>query len=130
MPLRPMRALRRDENLGDYLRSVVQPRRLNFNSNSNNEVTQPLPISVKNVNLPNNRPVDPISLHNFNKGDLAIRVRHNGKNTSFTVNSFNGWFGNKWKTIPSNSNRIISMKTHPLTRARVKRQNVRKVKFT
>jgi hypothetical protein len=104
-------------------------RRLNFNNNSNSNATQPLPISVKNVPLPNNAPQDPISLHNFNKGDMAIRIRHNGKNTYLTLNSFNGWFGNKWKTIPWDSNRIISMKTHPMTRARVRRRNVRKIKF-
>jgi len=102
--------------------------RLNFNSN--NEVTQPLPISVVNVEIPNNRPTDPISLNTFNKGDTAIRVRYKGRNTYFTIPSFNGWFGNRWKSIPENSNRFISnTKTHPLIRTRVKRLNVRKVRF-
>lgn len=128
-PGAPRRTIRRtgSQNAINQYGSFL-PMRLNFNSN--NEVTQPLPISVINVEIPNNRPTDPISLNTFNKGDMAIRVRYNGRNTYFTIPSFNGWFGNRWKSIPENSNRFISnTKTHPLIRTRVKRLNVRKVRF-
>jgi hypothetical protein len=104
---------------------------LNF---SNTPAHRPaIPIVVRNVSMPNNRPRDPIGLRRngkFLKGNYAVRVRQNGRNTYFKPKSFNGWFGKHWRSLPENSNKVISNKTHPLTRARVKRSNIKVVRFT
>jgi hypothetical protein len=85
-------------------------------------------INVNKVKLPGNKPIDPISLHKFRKGDAAIRIRQNGRNTYFKTTSFNKYFGHNWKHLPPSSNTSLP-KLHPLTRARVTRRNVSRVKF-
>jgi len=104
------------------------PRRLNFEESSTPR--KRLKQNVEKVNIPNNRPVDPISLNTFQPGDFAVRVRQNGYNKYYKPNGFNKWFGNNWRTLPSSSNAFISRKTLPETRARVKRRNVQMVLFT
>lgn len=76
---------------------------------------------------------DPISLLNKTNwnGNKAIEVNQNGRTTYFTLGSFNGYFGNRWKTMAPNSKTSIhNTKTHPLTRQPIMRKNVRLVKFT
>jgi YHS domain-containing protein len=104
-------------------------RRLNFN-NVNNMNLHGLYVNTNRVKLPVNRPIDPISLHKFKKGDAATRIRQNGKNYYFRTTSFNKWFGHNWKTMHPNSNANISNKTNPLSRKKVTRRNVSRVKFT
>lgn len=106
-------------------------RRLNFNNVPNNRSMNlhGLFINTNRVRLPNNRPVDPVSLHKFKKGDAATRIRQNGKNFYFRTHIFNRLFDNNWKTMHPNSNAKISNKTNPLTRAKVLRRNVSRVKF-
>jgi YHS domain-containing protein len=109
----------------------------NSNSNSNNNVARRnnnmnlhgLYINTNRVKLPANRPIDPISLHKFKKGDAATRIRQNGRNYYFRTRAFNNWFGHNWKTMHPNSNARISNKKHPLTRAFILRRNVSRVKF-
>ena len=102
----------------------------NSNNNSNNNTgLHSLFINTKLVKLPANKPIDPISHHTFKKGDVATRIRQNGKNTYFRTGSFNSWFGHNWKHMNANSNAKISHKKHPLTRANVTRKNVSRVKF-
>ena len=109
----------------------MTPQRINFNNSSsnNNEVTSELPINTKNMNLPENRPVDPISLNNFNRGNIAIKITQNGHSIFLTQNSFNTLFGKKWRSIPPTSNARISKKRHPTTRKFVLRKHVTRVKF-
>jgi len=95
----------------------------------NNTGLHSLFINTKLVKLPTNKPIDPISHHTFKKGDVATRIRQNGKNTYFRTGSFNSWFGHNWKHMNANSNAKISDKKHPLTRANVTRKNVSRVKF-
>jgi ankyrin repeat protein len=83
-----------------------------------------------------NKKEDPISLLNktnwpVNNGNYkAIEVNQNGRTTYFTLGSFNGYYGNRWKTMAPNSNNSIHYtKTHPLTRQPIMRKNVRLVKF-
>lgn len=95
----------------------------------NNTGLHSLFINTKLVKLPANKPIDPISHHTFKKGDVATRIRQNGKNTYFRTGSFNSWFGHNWKHMNANSNAKISNKQHPLTRANVTRKNVSRVKF-
>jgi hypothetical protein len=105
-------------------------RRLNFNNVVNNKMNlHGLYINTNRVKLPANRPVDPISLHKFKKGDAATRIRQNGRNVYFRTKAFNNWFGPNWKTMHPNSNAKISNKKHPLTRAFILRRNVSRVKF-
>jgi YHS domain-containing protein len=105
-------------------------RRLNFNNENNTAMNlHGLFINTNRVKLPNNRPIDPVSLHKFRKGDAATRIRQNGKNFYFRTHVFNRLFGNNWKTMHPNSNAKISNKTNPLTRAKVLRRNVSRVKF-
>jgi hypothetical protein len=117
----------------------------NVNYGSNNNIPYAAPVSppranntaglhslfinMKLVKLPTNKPVDPISHHKFKKGDVATRVRQDGKNVYFRTGSFNSWFGHDWKHMSPNSNAKISNKKHPLTRATVTRKNVSRVKF-
>ena len=89
----------------------------------------------RNWKVMNNK-ADPISLLNKtnwpgnNGNQKAIEVNQNGRTTYFTLGSFNGYFGNRWKTMPLNSNNSIhDTKTHPLTRQPIMRKNVRLVKF-
>jgi len=96
---------------------------------SNNIGLHGLFINTKLVKLPANKPIDPISHHTFKKGDVATRIRQNGKNTYFRTGSFNSWFGHNWKHMNANSNAKISYKQHPLTRANVTRKNVSRVRF-
>lgn len=115
----------------------------NSNSNSNSPV-----LNVANLRAKANTPVtrnwtvmnnkeDPISLRNktnwpVNNNGIhrAIEVNQNGRKTYFTLGSFNGWFGNRWKTMgPNSNNSIHNTKTHPLTRQPIMRKNVRLVKF-
>ena len=95
---------------------------------SNNSITSKPKVSVTRQNLPVNRPEDPISLHNFNKGDTAVKIK-GVRNYYFLANGFNRHFSNKWKTMNENSENIISRKKHPVTRQTVKRKNVQMVKF-
>ena len=76
--------------------------------------------------------MDPISLLNINNwnGNKGIEVNQNGRKTYFTLGSFNGYFGNRWKTMaPNIKTSIHNTKTHPLTRQPIMRKNVRLVKF-
>jgi hypothetical protein len=98
-------------------------------AHSNNIGLHGLFINTKLVKLPTNKPIDPISHHTFKKGDVATRIRQNGKNTYFRTGSFNNWFGHNWKHMNANSNAKISYKQHPLTRVNVTRKNVSRVKF-
>jgi len=90
----------------------------------------------RNWTVMNNKE-DPISLLNktnwpVNNNGIhrAIEVNQNGRKTYFTLGSFNGWFGNRWKTMgPNSNNSIHNTKTHPLTRQPIMRKNVRLVKF-
>ena len=131
-PVRTPSPPRRRMRLNEY-GSFLSPVRLSFN-NSNSPPRRPMiPVRVENVKLPNNRPKDPIGMYRggrFKKGNYAVRVTQNKRNTYFKPKSFNGWFGKHWRTLNQNSNNFISSKTHPLTRARVKRSNVRVVRFT
>lgn len=95
---------------------------------SNNSVKSKPKVSVVRQNLPVNRPEDPISLHNFNKGDTAVKIK-GVKNYYFLPNGFNMHFSNTWKTMDENSENIISRKKHPVTRQVVQRKNVQLVKF-
>ncbi len=105
-------------------------RRLNFNNVVNNNMNlHGLYINTNHVKLPANRPIDPISLHKFKKGDAATRIRQNGRNYYFRTSAFNSWFGHNWKTMHPNSNANISNKTNPLSRKKVTRRNVSRVKF-
>ena len=75
---------------------------------------------------------DPISLLNKTNwnGNKAIEVNQNGHKTYFTLGSFNGYYGNRWKNMAPNSKTSIhDTKTHPLTRQPIMRKNVRLVKF-
>jgi ankyrin repeat protein len=75
---------------------------------------------------------DPISLLNINNwnGNKGIEVNQNGRKTYFTLGSFNGYYGNRWKTMAPNSNNSIHYtRTHPSTRKPIMRKNVRLVKF-
>ena len=91
---------------------------------------------TRNWTVMNNKE-DPISLLNktnwpVNNNGIhrAIEVNQNGRKTYFTLGSFNGWFGNRWKTMgPNSNNSIHNTKTHPLTRQPIMRKNVRLVKF-
>jgi hypothetical protein len=103
---------------------VIGPPRAN-----NNAGLYSLFINTKLVKLPTNKPIDPISHHVFKKGDVATRVRQNGKNVYFRTGPFNSWFGHDWKHMNPNSNAKISNKKHPLTRATVTRRNVSRVRF-
>jgi ankyrin repeat protein len=79
-----------------------------------------------------NKKEDPISLLNKTNWPVnkAIEVNQNGRTTYFTLGSFNGYYGNTWKTMAPNSNNSIHYtKTHPLTRQPIMRKNVRLVKF-
>ncbi len=105
-------------------------RRLNFNNVINNSMNlHGLYINTNRVKLPANRPIDPISLHKFKKGDAATRIRQNGRNYYFKTRAFNNWFGHEWKYMHPNSNNIISNRKHPLTRSTILRKNVSRVKF-
>ena len=97
--------------------------------NVNNTSLHGLYINTNRVKLPANRPVDPISLHRFRKGDVATRIRQ-GANFYFRTRDFNRWFGHDWKTMHPNSNAHISNKKNPVTGLRVSRRNVSRVKFT
>ena len=80
-----------------------------------------------------NNKADPISLLNKTNwnGNKAIEVNQNGRKTYFTLGSFNGYYGNRWKNMAPNSNHSIHYtRTHPSTRQPIMRKNVRLVKFT
>ena len=79
-----------------------------------------------------NNKADPISLLNKTNwnGNKAIEVNQNGRKTYFTLGSFNGYYGNRWKNMAPNSNQSIHYRTHLLTRQPIMRKNVRLVKFT
>lgn len=113
----------------------------NSNSNSNSPV-----LNVANLRAKANTPVnrnwtvmnnkeDPISLLNKtnwpgkNGNQKAIEVNQNGRTTYFTLGSFNGYYGNRWKNMAPNSKTYIHYRTHPLTRKPIMRKNVRLVKF-
>jgi hypothetical protein len=130
-PPRRTRQLINVNEYGTFFGNVQQL--LNFNNTQTHGSAVHHPIVVRNVSMPNNRPRDPIGLRRngkFLKGNYAVRVRQNGRNTYFKPKSFNGWFGKHWRSLPENSNKVISNKTHPLTRARVKRSNIKVVRFT
>ena len=106
----------------------------NYNSNRNNKTNLRAKANTpvtRNWTFLKNK-ADPISLLNNKNwnGNKAIEVNQNGRTTYFTLGSFNGYFGNRWKTMPLNSNNSIhDTKTHPLTRQPIMRKNVRLVKF-
>lgn len=116
--------------------SFLSPVRLNYNLGTAWSMPNRrsiVPLVVENVKIPNNKPRDPIGLRRegkFKKGNYAIRVRHNGRNTYFKPKTFNSWFGKHWRTLNEKSHEVISSKTHPLTRARVKRSDIKVIRFT
>ena len=80
----------------------------------------------------NNLNMDPISLQTRNNwgGNRAIEINKNGHKTYFHPNTFRTMFGNNWKNMAPNSNQSIHpTHRHPLTRAIVRRKNVKLVKF-
>jgi hypothetical protein len=118
-----------NNNINQYGTFFGTARRLVFNNN--NAVNEPslhaLFIPTNHVKLnKNNRPVDPISLHHFKKGDVAIRVGNKNPIYIRTL-TFNKAYGTGWKHLNQNSTNIVLR--HPLTRGRVLRKNIRKVRF-
>ena len=106
-------------------------KKLISNSTNTNYGLHGMYIATNKVRLPapNNR-TDPISLHKFKKGDTATRILQNGRSTYIRTSAFNTHFGHEWKTMNPNSKNFISnKKTHPLTRAKVRRNEVSRVKF-
>ena len=107
----------------------------NYNSNRNNKANLRAKANTpvtRNWKALNNK-ADPISLLNKTNwnGNKAIEVNQNGRKTYFTLGSFNGYYGNRWKNMAPNSNHSIHYtRTHPSTRQPIMRKNVRLVKFT
>ena len=98
-------------------------------------------LSVINVNRPNQL-VDPISLKNASNwpaNRMAVRLAPQTKLANgrpnvnraiyMTQNSFNRWFGRRWRTMLQNSTDEISNKFHPTFRGKVQRWQVQLVKF-
>lgn len=105
-------------------------RMLDYNTNNDSVTSSPRVVAV-NMKLPVNIPDDPISFTEFKKGNTAIMVTQRGKRAFFEPTSFNGWFGDSWKTMNPESNAVIHnrLRVHPLTRNNVTRNQVKKVKF-
>ena len=122
------RTLNRNSELYRVLRNIDASL---FTVGNNNRLNgmHGLYINTNRVKLPANRPIDPISLHRFRKGDVATRIRQ-GANFYFKTGDFNRWFGHNWKTMHPNSNTKISNKKNPATGLHVSRRNVSRVKFT
>ena len=99
------------------------------NNNNNNNVIKN---TITNVNLPNNGATDPISLHNFNKGNNAIMITQttNGKKHKFYYqqNSLEQLAKNKWSTILHMTPKTYLFK-NPVTKVKVHRSDLKKVKF-
>jgi hypothetical protein len=77
--------------------------------------------------------MDPVSLQTRNNwnGNRAIEINNSGHRTYFHPTTFRAIFGNNWKNMAPTSNQSIHpTHRHPLTRAIVKRKNVKLVKFT
>ena len=108
----------------------------NYNSNANNKVNlrakANTPVNVNWKVLKNK--TDPISLLNIKNwnGNKAIEVKNqNGRKTYFTLGSFSGYYGNRWKNMaPDSTTSIHYTRTHPSTRKPIMRKNVRLVRFT
>jgi hypothetical protein len=103
----------------------------NKNNNNNNVIKNN---TVMNVNLPNNGATDPISLHNFTKGNNAIMITQTTKGTNkkhkfyYQQNILEQLAKNKWSTILHMTPKTYLFK-NPVTKLKVYRGDLKKVKF-
>lgn len=89
---------------------------------------------VQLVQLPNNAPKAPISLHNFKKGHEAIRhTRRNAtgrsSNRYYTVKEFQNLVGKSWSTVYRMKPSSVVFDKDPMNRRRIYRRELSLVKF-